>query len=271
MSSSSADSARVRTFTITRDEDAGGGFLVALLHDMRPGEEHQKIVTIGSVTSGGPASRAGMTDEHVGWRIEQVNGKNVDASTCHDALDETRAPNRSFSLTAKKPRTGDITVGSVDVASNSGVAARFVDQEDIDRVQVGVRDFGDGNVQFRVSLPPHLAAMVAPNLHVLEDVLREMNLLRTELACDEAQAEALAEEEMKAAELDVDAADKPHECVCCLTKQRSVVLLPCKHFVTCHRCTVLVRRNGKCPVCRQRIEDTRLVSELAPGDPLFMP
>ncbi|KAG1665031.1 hypothetical protein FOA52_003206 [Chlamydomonas sp. UWO 241] len=47
------------------------------------------------------------------------------------------------------------------------------------------------------------------------------------------------------------------ECTVCMDRPCSVTLLPCGHRVLCAACCVGVRSgNGKCLVCRQRIERT---------------
>lgn len=42
-------------------------------------------------------------------------------------------------------------------------------------------------------------------------------------------------------------------CRVCLTNERNVLFLPCRHLVTCPDCAVVVE---KCPVCRSQIECT---------------
>lgn len=56
------------------------------------------------------------------------------------------------------------------------------------------------------------------------------------------------------------------ECVMCLSKERSVVLLPCAHQVLCRDCSEAHERQGMtdCPTCRTRIEK-RIQARFAPG------
>lgn len=54
------------------------------------------------------------------------------------------------------------------------------------------------------------------------------------------------------------------ECIVCLDNVRDVILQPCKHLVLCHDCAVkCVRRQKKCPVCKQDIERFESVLKLA--------
>lgn len=50
------------------------------------------------------------------------------------------------------------------------------------------------------------------------------------------------------------------QCVVCMDAERSVVLKPCNHLVTCGKCTEQITGNGsnKCPVCRKQITDFTL-------------
>ncbi|GAU30697.1 hypothetical protein TSUD_39210 [Trifolium subterraneum] len=49
---------------------------------------------------------------------------------------------------------------------------------------------------------------------------------------------------------------REHECVMCLSEERSVVFLPCAHQVLCLKCNVLHEKQGmkECPSCRTPIE-----------------
>merc|ERR1719198_2079428 len=100
------------------------------------------------------------------------------------------------------------------------------------------------------------AAMIQNFQQSITSALQELGHLRAELS--EEEAAAIAEEERAAAVLDTDALDDSNRCVVCLTKQRAILLLPCRHLATCHGCTVLVRRSGKCPLCRQRIDNVKI-------------
>jgi len=248
----------VRTFTITRDEGAGCGLHMASLQCVIPGLETQ-IVTVGSVVAGGPASRGGMADEHVGWHIVQVEGQDVDASTIDAMLDTTRGSQKTFTLAVRRPQTGEITIGSVDLETNTGQVTRFLDTQSIDTAS--------GDLQYRMAVSSELAqALDGENM--LEGVLQHLGLLRTQLTAE--QAMELAEEERCAGDKDVDAVGDTSRCVICLNMERAIVLLPCRHLATCHRCTVLLRRMGKCPVCRQTIDDIQSASEVASGDTIFV-
>jgi hypothetical protein len=50
-------------------------------------------------------------------------------------------------------------------------------------------------------------------------------------------------------------------CVVCLEAQRAVVLLPCRHFVTCATCAATLPQPRLCPMCRVPVADVM---------PLFM-
>lgn len=43
-------------------------------------------------------------------------------------------------------------------------------------------------------------------------------------------------------------------CVVCLTAPRNVLLLPCRHIVTCEKCTDALSRPIFCPVCREMVD-----------------
>merc|ERR1711924_467409 len=128
-----------------------------------------------------------------------------------------------------------------------------------------------GQAHVRVSVPPRLASVL--NSPVAEEriqsALSELGLLRATLNI--VDRKALLEEERLASELDVDADDKDQQCAICFTKQVAVLLLPCRHFVTCHRCTVMVRRMGKCPLCRQPIEDVKAAQDMEAGELKYAP
>lgn len=53
---------------------------------------------------------------------------------------------------------------------------------------------------------------------------------------------------------EVDDADL---CVVCLDEPRSIVVLPCVHFVLCSCCVPAVRQLGCCPVCRAAVTDLK--------------
>ena len=54
--------------------------------------------------------------------------------------------------------------------------------------------------------------------------------------------------------------DHDHTCIICLDAPRSVVFLPCKHFVVCTACSKLVMASGAlCPICRELIADHAVI------------
>merc|ERR1712083_561228 len=89
----------------------------------------------------------------------------------------------------------------------------------------------------------------------MEEVFVEMGLVRRNLS--EKDREALEREEQDAAALDSPAKDPENECVVCRVSHRTLVIMPCLHLATCHRCTVMIRRMNKCPVCRGPISETK--------------
>lgn len=256
--------ADVKTFDITRDEDSGGGFHVGLLAYDVLGESYE-TVTIGHVEAGGPASRAGMDVEHIGWRVVRVDGQDVDGTTCLAALDATRAPRQRFTLSVQRPLSGELTLTSADPEANTGQIGRYVNPQDMD---ISFQEGANGCMQLRVALASRLLASVGGE-RMLQELLQQLGLARAELNVQEAAA--LAEEENIAAELDIDCVDDLQRCVVCLSKQRAVLLLPCRHLATCHKCTVLLRRMGKCPLCRQQIDDVKIASELTAEDTFYVP
>ena len=91
------------------------------------------------------------------------------------------------------------------------------------------------------------------------EVLESMN----EIAEQEI-AECVAELEgerrtRKEAEMRVASIEKQVLCVVCLTRERSVVFLPCFHLVSCDVCQYGVH---ECPVCRKPV-DSRVKAMLA--------
>merc|ERR1712232_1391815 len=102
-----------------------------------------------------------------------------------------------------------------------------------------------------------------------EELLRErmdalIPQMRRELSVEERCA--IEEEEQEAALNDVVATEDASRCVACLDHQCAVVLLPCRHLATCHRCTVMIRRLGKCPMCREQISDIQNASQIREGE-----
>lgn len=241
------------TFEISRDDNAGGGFSIATLSS--PGKP--RSVVIGKVDVEGPAATAGMRQEHIGWHIIQVNGCDVDAETCASALDATRVPGQLFSLTVRSPRTGDLTV------SSDLTARRHIDNRDLDNIAFHANPV-QGSV--RIEIPQYLLEAVGPQMmrEVLLQNLQNLVTMRQDL--DPAEKAALEEEELRAGENDVETLDESLRCVVCLSMKRAIQLLPCRHFATCHKCTVIVRRMGRCPLCREGIDDVKEAHELGPGD-----
>lgn len=47
-----------------------------------------------------------------------------------------------------------------------------------------------------------------------------------------------------------------YTCVVCMDRERSVVFLPCKHFVCCTACTATLNVPAACPMCRQSVQST---------------
>lgn len=44
---------------------------------------------------------------------------------------------------------------------------------------------------------------------------------------------------------------KEKECVICMSEAKDTMLLPCRHYIVCGRCSSeLISRTKKCPVCR---------------------
>jgi hypothetical protein len=251
------------TFEITRDANAGGGFQVAIVAP--PSESNEPaIVCIGSVASDGPASQAGMDEGYVGWRIVSVNDVGVDATTYSAALDATRIPQHTFMLTVRRPRSGEFTVASLGAGSNRIEAERYIDPRDLN---IYLHEREDGSAEVRLTAPSFLVQNLTRD--VIDEMFQALGLMRSELS--QAQVAQLAEEEAAAGEKDVDSVDDSHRCIICLNKQRAIVLQPCSHWTTCHKCTVLLRRVGKCPICRQRIEDVKVFSDLAPTDTVYIP
>ena len=67
---------------------------------------------------------------------------------------------------------------------------------------------------------------------------------------------------------DNDDDDATEECLICLTEQKEVLLLPCKHFCVCSDCFVHL---DKCPVCRASFDKYVVIEKNAPTEIIHIP
>eukprot|EP00930_Biecheleria_cincta_P003792 TRINITY_DN104705_c0_g1_i1.p1 TRINITY_DN104705_c0_g1~~TRINITY_DN104705_c0_g1_i1.p1 ORF type:complete len:267 (-),score=42.85 TRINITY_DN104705_c0_g1_i1:60-839(-) len=255
------------TFTITRDAQAGGGYTVAeMSRTGSPGIEF-RCLTIGAVNPSGPAAQAGMGQEHVGWRITHIEGEEVTVDNFSMLLDPTRTPGCRFNMTVRPPATGEVTFSSLEGPDGRPQFRHHVNAEDLD---VRVDQDPNGGVRVAVSMPSALArTMDREQLsRVIETIVGELGRARDGLSEEEKREVERQEEE--AAKLDCEAGAEESKCVVCLESRSGIVLLPCYHLATCHRCTVMVRRLGKCPVCREPIAEVKGAEEVEP-DKVFRP
>jgi len=214
-----------------------------------------------------------MESQHVGWKIVRVNGQTIcPRISVAAALDATRFPHRTFTLTVQQPLSGDITVDEADLHASACRVKRYIDPTDLAHTRFSFGTSSDGSTLLRVSMPERLAEMVQSHgidfTRAVLSTLEQLSGLREELSQEE-KAE-LEEEEREAAMKDQEAADDSERCGICMVNKRVVVLLPCKHHISCHRCSVLLYRRGRChgtcPICRQQIEDMELAGKLNAGD-----
>lgn len=261
-----------KCLTITRDEDAGGGYQLAVVEEsVRSGGgdvsqgSNVSFAAIGTVDPDGPAAQAGMGPDHVAWRVTHVDGIQVTADTCHGELDKTRSPGRTFTMTIRRPVTGELTFTD---ASDRSTFRVHVDVRDL---SVNIQTAEDGTRRLSVSVPEAMSQRTGTIAmeriqRRMEEALTEMGLLRRALSPE--KRAALEQEEQDAASQDVPATEGEvtSRCVVCFDSQRALVLFPCHHLATCHRCTVMVRRVNKCPICRTQIDETKHRSEVNESD-----
>jgi hypothetical protein len=49
--------------------------------------------------------------------------------------------------------------------------------------------------------------------------------------------------------------EENHQCVICISEERNIVLLPCRHLCLCVGCaTILRQQSNKCPMCRGTVD-----------------
>lgn len=58
---------------------------------------------------------------------------------------------------------------------------------------------------------------------------------------------------------DTDNEDDRWLCVVCLKRERQILFLPCKHFISCSKCSDRVKARGVCPACEQQIENLETI------------
>jgi len=260
------------TLEITRDNQSGGGFFVAHLSSPTA-EQSIGSCQIGGVVPGGPASCAGLGSEHVGWHISHVDGREVTQQTCQAALDATKSPGQSFTLSIRKPESGEVIVQSTNQGNGSMTTRMFIEPGDI---KVGFTPAAGGGAHLNVAIARSLAATIerttpgglAAFRQVLRDRIEQMGTVRERFT--PSQRRHIELEERLAARGDVPADDEAWSCVVCQDSKRAVVLCPCHHIVTCNRCTVMARRMG-CHICRAPVESVRSVDNVQPGEVVYLP
>eukprot|EP00747_Dinoflagellata_sp_TGD_P168706 gnl/TRDRNA2_/TRDRNA2_195748_c0_seq1.p1 gnl/TRDRNA2_/TRDRNA2_195748_c0~~gnl/TRDRNA2_/TRDRNA2_195748_c0_seq1.p1 ORF type:complete len:297 (-),score=47.73 gnl/TRDRNA2_/TRDRNA2_195748_c0_seq1:90-908(-) len=263
-----------QTFQITRNSEGGGGFHVGLIKNNA--KQSLEALTIAHVDADGPAGRAGMLPQHVGWHIVAVDGTEGSSKDCEAALQATRAPNRAFTLTARQPRTGEYSLeeNSIDLATGTGKTKVHIDPADLAELSINLEQGDDGSTRAQISIPaPLVEAFGTDCVHdvitrALEEFAAQINGLRDELS--EEEKASLEAEEREAATKDLEAQNDSERCVICMVNKRATVLLPCRHHLACHKCSVILHRRGRChgtcPVCRQQISEVKSVSELKGGE-----
>lgn len=99
------------SFTITRDSRGLAGYEVRSsagvdweLHELR-----MESITIKSVEEGGPAFVAGLRERHIGWSIVGVDGACGDIEEVSAALQRSKKPDYTFTITLQPASGGDST------------------------------------------------------------------------------------------------------------------------------------------------------------------
>merc|ERR1712107_135436 len=154
---------------------------------------------------------------------------------------------------------GEITLSSVDEASSSAMPTVYLDPRDLENMSLDFSPLPGGATQLTVRFPQQFGQAFELEPMIRRTLMDLLSQTRDNLTPAE-QADLRVEEE-EAGKLDVDADDNDdRRCVVCLQKQRAKFFLPCRHMVTCHRCTVIVRRT-RCPVCRQQIDEVKGIQD----------
>lgn len=258
------------TFSIQRDEAGGAGYQTACIQPPAP---HGPVMAIAAVADSGRAAEAGIREAHVGWIVTHVDGQAVAGEDAATALDVTRQPNRRFQVTVRQPKSGEYTVEK-NHQTGEIQCRRYIDFRDID-INFNATPQGT-QVSIRMSATMHrmltsefgsLEALQERISRTMQRTLEELETLRNGMS-DEERKE-LEAEQAKAGERDTEASSDAERCAVCLTSQKTVVLLPCRHCSTCFRCTVGVRRVGACPICRADIAETKEVADLKDGDVVY--
>lgn len=117
-------------------------------------------------------------------------------------------------------------------------------------------------------LPQQAGALAAAQANFNHDVAFQLgNIISRCIAHAPAQRPpaAVVEQELSTmvARLPPPPEQARRECTVCVAAERQVLLLPCRHFIMCARCTELVRGRGTaaqpalCPHCREPIRGTQ--------------
>lgn len=83
------------TFTIIRDENCNTGYMMGMITI----KDIFSFMAILNLNDMGPATKAGLSNKHIGWRIIEVNGVAGEAECIKDMIDKTKTPNQSFTIT----------------------------------------------------------------------------------------------------------------------------------------------------------------------------
>lgn len=83
------------TFTIIRDENYNAGYTIGMITI----KKIFSFLAILNLNAMGPATKAGLSNKHIGWCIIKVNGVAGEAECIKDMIDKTKTPNQSFTIT----------------------------------------------------------------------------------------------------------------------------------------------------------------------------
>ena len=83
------------TFTIQRDENCNAGYTIGTITI----KDIFTFIVILNLDDIGPATKAGLSNKYIGWRIIEVNGVAGEAECIMKMIDKTKTPNQSFTIT----------------------------------------------------------------------------------------------------------------------------------------------------------------------------
>ena len=83
------------TFKIIRYKNCNAGYTMGMITI----KKIFSFLAILNLNAMGPATKAGLSNKHIGWCIIKVNGVAGEAECIKDMNDKTKTPNKSFTIT----------------------------------------------------------------------------------------------------------------------------------------------------------------------------